>query len=152
MKFHHPLDFSWYYKPRVLFTSGREWPKVDGTTSSSSLRTWFSCYTLVRDEQGLFCLFSILCLLLGSLRLGLFIWASSFGSGCVHPTKSTTNVVMGFPSSWTFISKYSLDFYRYLQWVFWAINYNVWNNMTSFQSTFENNLYYDGFHNIRGFK
>ena len=81
MEFHHLLNFSWCYKPRVLFTSGREWPQADGITSSSSLRTWLSCCTLVRDEQGLFCLLSVLYPLLGSLRLDLFTCVGSFRLG-----------------------------------------------------------------------
>lgn len=43
MEFHHPLDFSLYDSPWVLFTSGRGWQKTDGTAPSSSLKTWFSC-------------------------------------------------------------------------------------------------------------
>ena len=110
MEFHHLLNFNWCYKPRVLFTSGREWPQADRIASSSFLRTWFSCCTLVRDEQGQFCLLSVLYPLLGSLRLDLFTWVGSFRLGCVHPTKSRTHVAMDFPSSWTFISKYYLGF------------------------------------------
>ena len=68
----------------------------------------FSC-TFVRDEQGLVCPFSILCLLLGSFGLGLLTKAVSFGPGCVPPTKMDINntcLPWVFHSSWTFISKY----------------------------------------------
>ena len=124
MEFHHPLDFSWYHNPQAPFTSGKGWQKFDGTATSSSSKTWFSCRGLQLHfgqrwiRAG--CPLSILCLLLGSFGLGLVTWAGSFGLGCVHPTKwiSTTHVAMGFHSSWTFISKYFWVFHRYLQWAF----------------------------------
>ena len=113
IKFHHPLDFSWYHNLWALFTSGRGWQKVDGTTSSSSSKTWFSCKGLqLYLGQGWTragCLSSVLYLLLESFGLGLLMWAGPFGLGCVHPTKSasTTHVAMGFHPPWTFIiSKY----------------------------------------------
>ena len=56
----------------------------------------FSC-SLIRDEQGLVVHSQSSASCWGPFDLGLLTWAGSFGPGCVHPTKWTTDVGHGLP-------------------------------------------------------
>ena len=75
MKFHHPLDFSYYYNLWALFMSDRERQKVNGTSGQPLIHSQrlgslveASNWTLVKDEQdGGWLSISVFCLCWSSL-------------------------------------------------------------------------------------
>ena len=70
----------------------------------------------------------------GVFCLGLLTWDRL----CAH-------VVMGFHSSWTFISKYFWIFHKYLQWAFGQLVI-MFETIGQVSNTFVNNIYFDEFH------